>query len=90
MDQPYDQIIFFTKTLTGLVMVLNIGLVLSLRAHVRFVRELRAGGSAVGQMRSKTLLSLAVLVIFVNFATVYCNRQMLKAVRLMEPVASVK
>lgn len=90
MDQPYDQIIFFTKTLTGLVMVLNIGLVLSLRAHLRFVREVRAGGSAVGQMRSKTLLSLAVLVILVNFATVYCNRQMLQAVKAITPTAVAK
>jgi hypothetical protein len=90
MDQPYDQIIFFTKTLTGLVMVLNIGLVLSLRAHLRYVREVRTSGAAVGQLHSKTLLALAVLVILVNVATVYCNRQMLQAVKAIAPTAAVK
>ncbi len=90
MDQPYDQIIFFTKALTGLVMVLNIGLVLGLRAHLRYVRTIRAAGSAVGPIHSKTLLALAVLVILVNVATVYCNRQMLIAVKAIAPIAAAK
>ncbi len=80
MDLPYDRIIFFTKVLTGLVMMLNIGLVLSLRAHLRFVRESRATGGQAG-LRGGVVLGLAVLVILVNIATVYANHQVLQAVR---------
>jgi hypothetical protein len=80
MDLPYDRIIFFTKVLTGLVMMLNIGLVLSLRMHLRFVREARATG-AQSSIRGPVVLGLAILVILINIATVYSNYQMLQAVR---------
>jgi hypothetical protein len=80
MDQPYDRIIFFTKALTGIVMLLNIGLVLSLRAHLRFEREHNAAGG-LGSVKSPVVLGLAGLVILVNVATVFCNHEMLKAVK---------
>jgi hypothetical protein len=81
MDLPYERILFFTKTLTGLVMLLNLGLVLSLRAHLQAVR------SSDGRLSSngRVILGLAALVILVNVTTVYCNSQMLQAARELSP-----
>ena len=85
MDSPHDRIIFFTKLLAALVMILNIGLVLSLRLHMRLVKELRAAGGQA-TLRSKLVLVLALIVIFVNGLVVYANHEMLKAAKEIAPV----
>ena len=78
-----QNLLFFTKVLTALVVILNIALILCLRSHVGLVKKISgvANGIAAEYMRKKLLMGLVISVMFINVAAVYGNHQMLKTVR---------
>lgn len=83
MTPLLQNLLFFTKMLTALVVILNIALVLCLRSHVSLVKKISvlANGIAAEYMRKKLLMGLVIAVMLINCAAVYGNHQMLKTVR---------
>lgn len=74
MATNLDSIIFFSKILTALVVILNIALILCLRSHVAVIKQ--AGGEIAQQfLKSKMVYGLVFLVIVINGAAVYANHQ---------------
>ena len=83
MSPLLDNLLFFTKVLTALVVILNIALILCLRSHVSLVKKISvvANGVAEEFMRKKLLMGLVIGVMLINCAAVYGNHQMLKTVK---------
>lgn len=83
MTSSLNSLLIYTKLLTALVIILNIGLILLLRSHISWGKQLAA---SVGEqerqfLKSKLLLGLILLVIAVNGAAVYANHHMLKNIK---------
>jgi hypothetical protein len=86
MSNQFVQLMFFTKFLTGLILVLNIGLILSIRHNLRmikFVNSLSADVKGTEERPPAPLRTLTVLVIAViaiNGAAVYGNMRLRSSV----------
>jgi hypothetical protein len=78
-----ETLIFHTKLLTALVVILNVALFLSLRAQVAWAKKMaeQVGASSYELMKKKLVMGLICTVMVVNAVAVYGNHHMLKAVR---------
>jgi hypothetical protein len=77
---------FFTKLLTGMILLLNIGLLVSIRLALKFAKYSAAGdpsdrGCKMWASAKRTLAILILLVVTVNAAAVYANHRMVNATR---------
>lgn len=89
MNHLLDNLLFFTKVLTALVVILNVALILCLRSHVALVKKVSTVASDIASefMRKKLLFGLVIAVMLINCAAVYGNQQMLKTVKHLSSVA---
>jgi len=81
-----DSMHFYTKLLTGMILLLNIGLLVSIRLALKFAKFSVAGdpserGSRMWAGAKRTLAILILLVVTVNAAAVYANHRMVNATR---------
>ncbi len=86
MSTPLDSMHFYTKVLTGMVLMLNIGLLVSIRTALKFARlsaSLDQSEQGVKRWVSvrKSLAVLILLVVCMNAAAVYANHRMVNATR---------
>jgi hypothetical protein len=82
MENPIDSLLRYTKYLTALILVLNIGLILCIRLNIKTLKKaiepeaadpIKFGGTV------RTLCILIVGVIAINGLAVFANRQVLKS-----------
>jgi hypothetical protein len=89
MTSQFEQLLFFTKFLTGLILVLNIGLIISIRHNLRLIRYTNALEETSGPLASelrpgspiRALTVLVFLVIAINTMAVYGNVRLLDSVK---------
>lgn len=83
-----DSMHFYTKLLTGMILLLNIGLLVAIRMALRFAKSSVATdtsekGAQGWAAAKRTLAILIILVVTVNAAAVYSNHRMVNATRDM-------
>ena len=84
MTTPLESMAFFTKLLTGMVLLLNIGLLVSIRLALKNAKmnsqmDQSESGSK-NWARSKRLLSgLILLVVGMNATAIYSNQKVVRA-----------
>ena len=76
----------YTKILTGMVLLLNIGLLISIRMAAKFAGRASAldqseQGPAFWKASRRALAALILLVVCMNAAAVYANHRMVNATR---------
>jgi len=77
---------FYTKVLTGLVLLLNIGLLISIRMALKFGRrstlmDRSEEGVKLWVSARRTLAVLILLVVCMNAGAVFANHRMVNATR---------
>lgn len=90
MTPSLNSLLLYTKLLTALVIILNIGLILLLRSHISWGKQLAAVAGEQGKqfLKSKLLLGLIFLVIAINAAAVFANHNMLKSIKEIQKIAA--
>lgn len=90
MTPSLTSLLFYTKLLTALVIILNIGLILLLRSHISWGKQLAASAGEQGRqfLKCKLLLGLIFLVIAINAGAVYANHNMLKNIKDIQKIAA--
>ena len=83
MNNSLENLLFFTKVLTGLIIFLNVALILSIRLNLKFMRKLKAFGQPGEATGSSTLAVLICSVMAVNALAIYGNHKMLAALAEM-------
>lgn len=86
MTSPLDSMQFYTKLLTGLVLLLNIGLLVSIRMALKFGRrssemDQSERGIKLWASARRGIGVLILLVVCMNAAAVYANHRMVIATR---------
>lgn len=86
MTPSLDSMHFYTKLLTGMVLLLNIGLLVSIRLALKFAKRSSVAdqspeSGAMWASAKRALATLILLVVSVNAAAVYANHQMINATR---------
>src|SRR5687767_9276495 len=86
MTSPLDSMQLYTKLLTGLVLLLNIGLLVSIRMALKFGRrsaemDRSEEGVKVWAAARRGIGILILLVVCMNAAAVYANHRMVTATR---------
>ena len=81
-----DSLHFYTKLLTGMILLLNIGLLVSIRLALRFAKNSAATdtserGLKVWASAKRALAILIIVVVSINAAAVYANHRMINATR---------
>jgi hypothetical protein len=77
---------FYTKLLTGMILLLNIGLLVSIRMALRYARhssvvDASEAGARMWQSAKRRLVVLIAMVVCMNAAAVYANHRMVTATR---------
>lgn len=83
MEEILDTLRLYTKLLTALVIILNIALILCLRSHIAWVKEMAGTDTVKGGefFKSKLLYTLVVAVMLINGAAVVANQRLQKAIK---------
>jgi uncharacterized membrane protein len=86
MPTSLDSMQFYTKLLTGMILLLNIGLLVSIRMALKYAMHSRAvdpteAGKKLWNTARRGLAVLIVLVVAMNAAAVYANHRMVTATR---------
>lgn len=86
MTSPLDSMHFYTRVLTGLLLLLNIGLLVSIRMALKFGRRSSSvdrseEGVKLWVSARRALAVLILLVVCMNAAAVYANHRMVNATR---------
>lgn len=86
MTTSLESMHFYTKLLTGMVLLLNIGLLLSIRLALKHARISSAEDRSEAGMRRwvsarRQLVVLIVTVVAINAGAVVANYQMVRAAR---------
>lgn len=84
MEHPFDTLQFYVKAATGLLLLLNLALLLSIRFGMRSAKQLAAQlpeseAPAVLRTANRTLGLLIFTVIAMNAAAVFTNYQLRQA-----------
>ncbi len=86
MMSSLDSMHLYTKILTGMVLLLNIGLLISIRMAVKYAGRASAldqseQGQGLWKAARRALASLILFVVLMNAAAVYANHRMVNATR---------
>ena len=86
MTSPLDSMHLYTKVLTGMVLLLNIGLLVSIRMALKFARRSTAidkseQGDRMWVSARRTLAVLILAVVGMNATAVFANYRMVNATR---------
>ena len=86
MSTPIDAMHFYTKLLTGMILLLNIGLLVSIRMALKYARRSSAmdrseEGAKLWITAKRAIAVLIIVVICMNGAAVYANHRMVGATR---------
>lgn len=86
MTTPLEAMQFYTKILTGMVLLLNVGLLLSIRMALKYARIASAEDNSAEAPRrwavAKRGIALLILtVVCMNGAAVFANHRLVKATR---------
>src|SRR5437868_1566061 len=81
-----DSLHFYTKLLTGMILLLNIGLLVSIRMALKFAKHSAASDTSERGLKlwvssKRALAILIIVVVSVNAAAVYANHRMINATR---------
>lgn len=89
MADILDTLQLYTKLLTALVIILNIALILCLRSHIAWMKEMVGTDTPKGGefFKSKILHALVVAVILINGAAVVANQRLQKAIKDVSTIA---
>ena len=84
MTTPLDSLQLYTRILTGMVLLLNIGLLLAIRMAVKFARIACEGATSASGIRrwgmvKKGLAALILMVVCMNGAAVFANNRLVGA-----------
>ena len=77
---------FYTKLLTGMILLLNIGLLIAIRMALKYAKHVKAvdrsdGGDRLWASARRGLAVLILMVVSMNAAAVYANHRMVTATR---------
>ena len=86
MSTPIESMHFYTKLLTGMILLLNIGLLVSIRLALKYARHSSAvdqseEGAKLWISAKRALAVLIIVVVCMNGAAVYANHRMVGATR---------
>lgn len=86
MNTSLDAMHFYTKLLTGMILLLNIGLLVSIRMALKYAKHSSAvdrseDGAKLWSSAKRALSVLTVMVVCMNGAAVYANHRMVGATR---------
>ena len=86
MNNPIDAMHFYTKLFTGMILLMNIGLLVAIRLGLKCAKQnAELDHSERGTLRwnasRRWLIALTVLVVVMNAAAVYSNHRVVKATR---------
>ncbi len=89
MNPSLDSMHFYTKLLTGMVLLLNIGLLVAIRLALKFAKhssnvDQTENGVRMWATAKRALTVLILLVVSVNAAAVYANHNMLNVTKDIE------
>ncbi len=84
MTTPLETMHLYSKILTGMVLLLNIGLLISIRIALKHARlSLAADGTEAGSKRwssaKRQLIALILSVVAINGAAVFANHRLVGA-----------
>lgn len=86
MTTPLDSMHFYTKLFTGMVLLLNIGLLVAIRMALAYAKHIRAvdvsdEGSRLWVRAKRGLTVLILMVVGMNAAAIFANQRMVTATR---------
>jgi len=86
MSTPIDAMHFYTRLLTGMILLLNIGLLVSIRLALKYAKrstalDQSAEAAKLWNSAKRALGVLILTVICLNGAAVYANHRMVEATR---------
>ena len=86
MTTSLDSMTFYTKVFTGMILLLNIGLLVAIRMALKYAKHTSVvdrseQGLKLWSSAKRGLLVLIMLVVCMNLAAVYANHRMVSATR---------
>jgi hypothetical protein len=86
MNTQIEAMHFYTKLLTGMILLLNIGLLVSIRLALKYARhsslvDRSEAGTKLWNSAKRALTVLIITVVCMNGAAVYANHRMIGATR---------
>lgn len=86
MTSPLESMHFYTKLFTGMILLLNVGLLISIRLALKYAQhsstiDQSEYGTKLWSSAKRRLAVLIILVVSMNAAAVYSNHRMVTATR---------